>query len=127
MKAVLSQSESLTKVLNSLYKSRLPGSVSKKVLYIVLEFEKASADFTKKKSALQEKHGEKTEKGELKVEDGKAVFTPENRLKFNKDYEALCNKNVAIGLLSQSDIDSLSEISGEELKILLDAGLISAN
>lgn len=127
MKAIHSQSVDLKNVLAALYKTKLPGTVSKKVLYMVLAFEKTQDEFLKEKLKLQKKYGTKNDKDELAVEDGKIVFTPENRKKFDTEFNKLSLKEHSLGLLSQNDIEQIPTITSEELKILLDASLISAD
>jgi hypothetical protein len=127
MKAIHSQSPDLKNVLASLYKTKLPGAISRKVLYMVLAFEKTQDEFSKEKLKLQKKYGTKDDKGELLIEDGKIVFTPEQRKKFDVEFNKLSVKEHSLGLLSQGDIELIPNITSEELKILLDASLIAAD
>lgn len=127
MKATLLQNETLMGVLKMLYQSRLPGSITKKVMYLVLSYDEAKDALSADIKTLQNKYGEKNDKGELVSEDGRVVFTPEKRKQFDDEYLALMDKNYGIGLLSQNDVDKIPGITGEEMKVLLDAGLISAS
>jgi hypothetical protein len=125
MKAELTQNESVRAVLTAIYKTKLPGAVSKKVLATVSSFDLASSQFLAMKAEVYTKNLERDAEGNPLINDGKITIPEANKEAFIQEYNALLEKELEVTPLSSADLDLLPELSGEDLKLLTDAGLVA--
>ena len=114
----------LKNTLTKLYYTEFNGSLSKKILLVVLSYEEANWDFVKEKTDLQNKYAERNEDGTVKTEAGKVLFSEENRAAFDAEFSALLNKSYKVVTIEPSELEQIPHVTAAELKSLVDANIV---
>lgn len=124
MKSFLFQNVELANLIVSIYKTKLPVPVSRKIMAITISFDLGADNLKKGKDKLMEEYAVRDEKGEISVEGGRFAVSPEKADEYTAKLQELLDCDYKMPQLQSSDLDALPDLSAKDLKLLLDAGLI---
>lgn len=124
MKSFLFQNVDLASLLVSIYKTKLPVPVSRKIMAITISFDMGADRLRTGKDKLMEEYAVRNEAGEISLEDGRFAVSPEKAEEYTDKLKDLLDSDHKMPQLLSSELDALPDLSAKDLKLLLDAGLI---